>query len=74
MIEENVYLKAMSVINDALEGQIVNPVAVSTATNMFVMLWSSIYQERLRKEQIKDALLEVWEEKITEKDKSNGKS
>lgn len=67
MEEEKVYLKAIAVLNTALDGRPVNPVAVSTASNMLIMLWSSIYQERLKKEQIKDALREVWEEKINEK-------
>jgi len=33
------------------------------------MLWTSVYQERLKKEQIKDALREVWAEEIEKKEK-----
>lgn len=67
MKEEQVYIKALEVLNDALDGKSVNPVAVSTATSMFLMLWSSIHQERIKKEQIKEALREVWDETIEEK-------
>lgn len=71
MEEENVYLKALTVLNDALDGKTVNPVAVSTATNMFMLLWSSIHQERLKDNQIKDALRETFAEFIEEKKDKN---
>lgn len=67
MEEEKVYLKAISILNDALDGKNINPIALATANQMFLMLWSRIYEERLKKEQIKDALREVWEETILEK-------
>lgn len=68
MKENDVYLKALSVLNDALDGKTVNPVAVSTATSMFIMLWSSIHQERLKETQIKDALRETFAEFIEAKE------
>ncbi len=71
MTEEDIYLKAMSVLNDALDGKTVNPVAVSTANGMFMMLWSYIYQERLKREDIKQSMRETFAEFIEEtKDKN----
>ena len=71
MKEEEVYLKALDVLNDALDGRTVNPVAVSTANSMFLMLWSSVHQERVKSQQIKDALRDVWDEKIEEEKRKN---
>lgn len=67
MKEEDILMKALGVLNDALDGKIINPVALQCAESMTIMLWSSVYQERLKKEQIKDALREVWAEEIKEK-------
>lgn len=67
MTEEEVYLKAINVLNDSLDGKSVNPNAVVTATSMFTFLWSSIYQERLKRETIKDAIRETFDEFLTEK-------
>lgn len=63
MKEEEIYEKALSVINEALDGNIVNPSAVSTANSMLMMLWSSIYSERIRREENK---ITVWKEEIGE--------
>lgn len=71
MKEEEVYLKSLDVLNDALDGKTVNPVAVSTATSMFTFMWSSIYQERLRREDSKQALRETFAEFLEEKDDKN---
>lgn len=68
MKEEDVYLKALSVLDDALDGKTVNPVAVSAANGMFVMLWASVHQERLRREEIKQKLREEFPDEITEKE------
>jgi hypothetical protein len=65
--EDDVYLKALGVLDAALDGKTVNPIALSTAISMFSMLWMSVHSERLKKEQIKDALREVWEETLEEK-------
>ena len=67
MKEDDVYLKALGVLDAALDGKTVNPIALSTAISMFSMLWMSVHSERLKKEQIKDALREVWEETLEEK-------
>ena len=67
MKEEEILLKALGVLNEALDGRVVNPTALRTAESMTIMLWSSVYQEKLKKEQIKDALREVWDEKIKDK-------
>jgi hypothetical protein len=67
MKDEEVYVKALDVLNDALDGKTVNPVAVSTATNMLAFVWSAVYQERLKREQIKDAIRESFDEYLNEK-------
>lgn len=67
MKEEEIYLKALDVLNESLDGRSVNPNALATANNMFYMLWASVHQERVKKEQMKEALREVWDEKLEEK-------
>ena len=68
MTENNVYLKALGVLNDALDGKTVNPVALRTAETMFISLSPAIYQERLKREDIKQAMRETFAEFIEEKD------
>jgi len=67
MIEDEVYRKALNVLNDALDGNIVDPNAVSTATGMFALLWSTMYQERLRNQQTTDAKMKALAQKYGEK-------
>lgn len=67
MKEEQVLDKALDILDAALNGQIVDPNALQTAQTMTMMFWSTVYQERLKKVQIKDALREVWADEIQKK-------
>lgn len=64
MKEEKVLDKAIDIIDAALSGRVVDPNALQTAQSITMMLWSTVYQERLKKEQMKEALREVWAEEI----------
>lgn len=60
MEAEKVYLKALSILNDSLNGKYVDPNALQTANSMFYLFWQSVYQDRLREQN-------EWSETIEEK-------
>jgi hypothetical protein len=71
MTEEEVYFKALGVLNDALDGRTVNPVAVDTAVRMLSFLWNSIYAEHLKRQEIRQKLREEFPDTISEKEGKN---
>lgn len=70
-MEETVLDKALSVINEALDGKVVNPVALNTAISMTQLLWSSVYAERVRVNQITEALRHKWSDTIPDEKEKN---
>lgn len=69
MKEEEILDKALNVIDDALSGRVIDPNALDTAIKMTQFFWMSVYSEKIKQEQIKDALRNDFSEEI--KDKEN---
>ena len=68
LTETNVLDKALQILNDALDGEVVNPVALDVAVRMTQFFWSAVYAERERERQITESLRHKWEDSIDKKD------
>jgi hypothetical protein len=66
--ESEVLDKALSVLNNALEGKVIDPGALDTAIRMTQFFWSSVFAERVRERQITENLKNKWENTIEEKE------
>ncbi len=67
MKEKEVLDKALAILDDALNGKVVDPNALSTAISMTQFFWSSVYSDRAREAQITEALKDKWAEEIKDK-------
>jgi len=59
--------KALQVLDDALDGKVVDPNALDTAIRMLQFSWSSVFAERAQKRQIEEALRHKWDDSLNDK-------
>lgn len=69
--ESDVLDKALRIIDEALDGKVVNPDALETAIRMLQFCWSSILAERARDRQITESLRHKWDDSIEREDKKD---
>lgn len=64
MKENEILDKALGIIDEALSGRVIDPNALQTAISMTQLMWTSVYSERVKQDQMRAALRETWEQEI----------